>query len=119
MITALMVLRNAVERARVDLSTEKRAQADLEATFDAIRPAGRVRREVRLSNEDIIDFVVDGVGVEVKIGGSAPAIYRQLRRYAEHEDIRALLLVTSVAMSLPAQILGKDAAIARMGVAWI
>lgn len=61
-------------------------------------------REVRLSRRDRVDFLVADVGVEVKVKGATAAVEQQLRRYAESDRIRALVLVTSCA---------RHAAIAR------
>lgn len=38
-------------------------------------------REVRLNTANRIDFMCDTVGIEVKVGGSAPDLIRQVRRY--------------------------------------
>jgi hypothetical protein len=79
-----------LNRNRLPLSDEKRLQAEMALVFDT---AGLTfRREVRLGARDIVDFMVeddpcppDGgsqIAIEVKIGGSRRAIYRQLERYA-------------------------------------
>jgi len=52
-------------------------------------------REVRLSPESRIDFLVDRIGIEVKVDSSTPVVLRQLQRYALEERIGSLLLVTS------------------------
>ncbi len=54
-------------------------------------------REVRLGDRDRIDFIADTLGIEVKVDGSAAVVERQLARYAEHDRITALALVTSCA----------------------
>ncbi len=114
----LLDLRQMIEQTRVDLSTEKAAQRDLEEMLTGRGVA--FDREARLNDADVPDFLVaGGIVIEVKIGGSAPSIYRQLKRYAAHETVTALLLVTAVAMSLPSQIEGKATAIARLGVSWV
>jgi len=96
-----------------------RFQATTEAEFqDAIAEAlGReftFRREVRLSEKDRIDFLLgNGVGIEVKIKGTAAAAEAQLRRYAKSEQVKALILVTSrsqVAVQ-PSSIDGKRVAV--------
>lgn len=51
-------------------------------------------REVRLSDRDRIDFLVGGLGIEVKLAGSARSVRRQLERYAASSRVEALLLVT-------------------------
>lgn len=53
-------------------------------------------REVALTARDRIDFLVQGgIGLEVKIDGSALDLARQMLRYAAHERIAALLVVTT------------------------
>jgi hypothetical protein len=62
-------------------------------------PVEPEEREVRLGGADRIDFLFrSGLGIEVKVKGQATAVWRQLRRYAVHNDrVRALLLVTTIA----------------------
>lgn len=63
-----------------------------------------VCREVRLSAADRIDVTTDlprpgrslTVGFEVKVKGAAAPVRRQLRRYAQHTALDALVLVTSL-----------------------
>lgn len=67
-------------------------------------------QEYRLSRRDRIDFLVDGVGIELKVDGSPADIIRQLNRYAEHDAILELLLVTTkrkLFYSAPVQLNGK------------
>lgn len=52
-------------------------------------------RERRLAPGDIIDFFLDGLGIEVKVAGSQAEVIRQLHRYAQHAEITELLLVSS------------------------
>lgn len=67
-------------------------------------------REVLLSKGDRIDFLLaDGVGIEVKIKGTAAAAEAQLRRYARSPRVKELILMTSrsqVAVQ-PSEIDGK------------
>lgn len=65
------------------------------------------KREHRLSVADRIDFMIGSVGLEAKTRCNKRAIYRQLERYAQHDEIEALILVTGTAMGLPAAINGK------------
>jgi hypothetical protein len=99
------------------LSDEKRLQNAIE---DELQRAGViVKREYRLSTKDIIDFMVGSVGIEVKIKGGKLDIYRQLERYAEHELVSHLILVTNVAMGLPPDIKGKPTSIINLARAWL
>lgn len=63
---------------------------------DTLSKAGlNHKREVWLSEADRIDFMCDdGVGIEVKIKGSAANIARQLKRYESADNLRHLVLVT-------------------------
>lgn len=72
-------------------------ETDLQVGLDgALRNLGYdALREVILSPTDRIDFLIDGVGIEVKVKGPSAAVTRQLARYAEHPEIEALILVTT------------------------
>lgn len=60
-----------------------------------------------------LDYYVPStrLAIEVKVGGSPAAILRQIRAYAEHSDVDALLLVTSLAKlaQIPDTLAGKPA----------
>lgn len=68
-------------------------------------------REVALSPRDRIDFLVHGtVGVELKVSACASGVLRQLMRYATHERIGELVLLSfrrSVLAQLPSSLHGK------------
>ncbi|MFL6314772.1 MAG: hypothetical protein ACJ71W_21920 [Terriglobales bacterium] len=53
-------------------------------------------REVRLNADDRPDFMVGDVAIEVKVGGSASAVLRQLHRYAQHDCVKEILLVSTL-----------------------
>lgn len=55
------------------------------------------RREYELSTTDRPDFWLPefGIAVEVKIGGPTSSVLRQLYRYAGHEQVQGILLVSS------------------------
>lgn len=115
-IYVLEVLRGA----RVDLSGEKAAQADVAAALARAMPRILVEREVRLSERDVIDVLVGGcVGVEVKLRAQKAAVWRQLRRYAASPRLTALVLVTNTAMGLPSDVDGVPAYYVSLGRAWL
>lgn len=75
-------------------------------------------REVRLGPTDRIDFLLPGgVGVEVKVDGSLPALTRQVHRYAQRAEISALLIVTSRRRlaALPEEMNGKPVRVVLVG----
>jgi hypothetical protein len=66
------------------------------------------QREYRLSEKDRLDFFIDGLVIEVKIGGSASEVMRQVARYAQHDNVQGVLLVTTRARhTLPEMFNGK------------
>lgn len=104
--------------ARIDLTVEKTTQSDIERAFT--RKGMPFVREYRLSSRDIPDFLAfDQVAIEVKIGGAKRSIYRQLCRYAEHDVVKAIVLASNVAITLPDDIDGKPLRLASLGVAWL
>src|SRR3990167_564030 len=66
-------------------------------------------RERILARGDRPDFLVEGVVIEVKVGGSRTEIARQLQRYALHDAVTAILLVTTKTqhVTLTGQMAGK------------
>ena len=75
------------------------------------------RREVELSKSDRIDFMAGSVGVEVKVGGSRSALIRQLHRYAQHDEVESLLVVTTLhkLTALGESLNGKTIKVIRVG----
>lgn len=66
------------------------------------------RHEAPLAPRCRIDFLAEGVGIEVKKGKPArAAVLRQVTRYLESEQVEALILVSEKEIRLPAQIDGK------------
>lgn len=82
-------------------------ETDLQNAIAETLPTAK--REHRLSERDRADFLVDGVAVEVKVDGSLGAVTRQLFRYARHETVKAIVLVTSRAkhLRMPRSMVGK------------
>jgi hypothetical protein len=97
-----------------------RCQTAKEKTLqDALGPMLRasfstVRREVKLSPRETIDFLVGDVGIETKVDGSWTAVTRQILRYLEHDAVKSLVLVTTKRQHLqvPSVLLGKSVLVA-------
>lgn len=72
--------------------------------------------EVRITGGRI-DFIVDQVGIEVKVKGTRDALHRQLLRYAESPRIAELLVVTTVRAhrGLPESVGGKPLSVLVVG----
>jgi hypothetical protein len=68
-----------------------------------------VKREFKLSDSDRIDFLVDGIGIEVKLDSSVTKMIRQLHRYARSDKINALILATAdpKLINIPSTLNGK------------
>ena len=66
-------------------------------------------QEHRLNQKDRLDLKVEGLAIEVKVGGSLTDLMRQVHRYAQSEEITAVLVVTSRSKhrSLPTEMNGK------------
>jgi hypothetical protein len=107
-----------IRSARIDLSSEKRAQSGVE---QVLTEAGiDFDREEPLTATDIVDFFVDGVALELKLRGARKKeVYRQLCRYAHNPRVETILLASNMSMGLPAQIEGKDAYFVKLGEAWL
>lgn len=113
----LNVLTDILSRIRLIVDDEKSVQEQIAAAL--FQATIGFEREVRLSPGDIIDFVSDRVGVEVKIKGGKRAILRQIERYADSNQIDSLILLSNVAMGVPAEINGKPVRFVSMGRAWL
>lgn len=108
---------NIIDGCRFTWQDERQLQDGLE---DALTQAGlTVHREVVLAPHERIDFLVDRVGVEVKVKGAPHTVARQLQRYAHSDRIDALVLVTSRAqhLTLPDQVAGTPVRVVFLGAA--
>ncbi len=75
--------------------------------------------EARIGRGCRIDYLVDGVGVEIKKGRpDISALKRQLLRYAACDRVEALVVVTQRAVSLPDTMLGKPVRVVALNQLW-
>jgi len=101
---------NALGGYRLRWSTEEQLQ---ERILLALMTSGMpFLREYNLGQSGRIDFYnpEHRVGLEVKVKGSSALVTRQLYRYAENDQVDALVLVTSKARhatALPEKMNGK------------
>jgi len=109
-----------LQRCRFDLSTEKHLQAGVE---EALLNAGFVfEREKHLSVHDIPDFLVaGGVVIECKMRNKSSKmdVFRQISRYAEHAEVRSIILASNMSMGLPSELKGKPLYAASLSRGWL
>lgn len=122
------MIAETLRRFRYVASSEAEFQRGAAAALESL--GYTYEREYRLGPGDIIDFAVriahtpgapeQFVGVELKQRGSMAMVARQLSRYAAHEAISALVLLTTKASHrfLPASIGGKrlDVVVVQAGL---
>ena len=91
-------------------------EKDLQQKIEKILNSNNIefQREHDLGDLGIVDFFKDGVAFEIKIKGQKKAIYRQCRRYLEHDSVKSLVLITSFAMGFPNEIEGKPCYLYRL-----
>ena len=90
--TAARVLRTlASHRFRFSTELELQQGSELALTEEGIE----FEREARLHGAGRIDFLVGGVGLEVKVGSAPAAVLRQLQRYARRPQVEHLVLATT------------------------
>lgn len=75
--------------------------------------------EARIAPGCRIDYLVEGVGVEIKKGRpDGTALKRQLLRYAACEQVKALVVVAQRAVPLPREALGKPVRLVALNQLW-
>ena len=103
---------------RYPLEREKETQAAIEKRLVDAGITNYIR-EHHLDKENIPDFFIDGVAIEVKIKGNAKSIYKQCERYCKFEEVTSLILVTNRSMGFPKDINGKPCYFVNLGKAWL
>lgn len=102
---------------RFPLEKEKETQAEIEKKF--IQNGIKFSREHHLDPDNIPDFFIDGIAIEVKIKGNARSIYRQCERYCQFNGVKVFILVTGRSMGFPPAINGKPCYVVNLGKAWL
>lgn len=102
---------------KFSLESEKALQQEIHDTLSQWLVG--LKREYRLDSKNVIDFFVDGVGIEVKIKGKRKDIFKQCERYCEFYEIKSLILITNRAIGFPAQINNKPCIVINLGIGWL
>lgn len=113
--SVLETIQEVVRETRFTYENETQLQAALQTEF--LRRGLPAQREVALSNDaGRIDFLIESIGVEVKIGGQRISVIRQLQRYLSAAEVGAIVLVTTKAahLNIPAVLANKPVLIASM-----
>lgn len=98
---------NLLQRVKLKpFSNEKELQAQLADFFTEQQVS--FKREYKLSKTENIDFLIDKIGLEIKIKGGALSVSRQLLRYLKHDEINELIIFTTKQMVLPKTLNGKN-----------
>lgn len=107
----------SVLQNRFPLEVEKETQAAIE---QKLKDSGiEYSREHKLDQENIPDFFIDGIAIEIKIKGNAKSIYKQCERYCQFQEVKSLILVTNRSMGFPKEINGKPCYFINLGKAWL
>lgn len=112
-----------LKTCRFPLENEKATQAYISQTLTGLG-IDHIR-EQRLSDTDIVDFWLPsksdaGAIIEVKMNAARPPqVLKQLERYAEHESVRVIFLISNKAMNIPATLGGKPVYCFSLGRAWL
>ena len=114
----LSALRHALERLRIPVTDSEYQLHDLIAA--ALHDGGFVvRHEARLAPRCRVDFLCEGVGIEVKRG--RPDRWRlaeQCRRYLAQDALEALILVVDTQVALPDALCGKPVIVVALNRLW-
>lgn len=100
---------------RYRLGHEALTQLDIADRFDVAKIP--YWREWSLSPADRVDFLVDKhIAVEVKLKAPKRRIYRQIERYAVHDCVDSIILVTLTPLGMPPTIHGKPVFVVQLGL---
>ena len=114
----LSSLKRALETLRIPLTDSEYQLHELIAA--ALHDGGFVvRHEAPIAPRCRIDFLVDGVGIEVKRGKpDRRRLLAQCRRYLEQPALEALILVVDTRVALPDALCGKPVVVVGLNRLW-
>ncbi len=114
----LSALKRALETPRVPLTHSEYELHELIAA--ALHDGGFVvQHEARLGPRCRVDFLVEGVGIEVKRGKpDRRRLAEQCRRYLSQPALEALILVVDTRVDLPGELCGKPVRVVALNRLW-
>lgn len=104
-------------RHRLPLENEKHLQEAIAGVFNVAEIP--FIKEHRLDDQNIPDFFIEGIAIEVKISGSSKRIMRQCERYCKFPSVTSLILVSNKPMGFPKQLAGKDCYVLNLSRSWL
>lgn len=106
MMKEIQQIEKTLRSYQFNITTEEELQTAVEGILRVHQI--EFRREYQLSEKDRIDFLIGNIGLEIKIGFSYADVVRQLHRYAQSDEIKALVLFTSkLSHTMPKELSGK------------
>lgn len=109
-----------IHGTRINVTNEAMAQDGIHLALCDSFP--EIRREVRLSSRDRVDLMAGAVAVEVKVKTrqSRREILKQLERYAEHDQVEAIVLATAAPWpGTISELNGKPLVVASLTRGWL
>lgn len=116
--TKLDRIERALQTLRIPLTDSEYKLHDLIAA--ALVGGGFVvYHEVSIAPRCRIDFLIDGVGIEVKRGKpDKKRLREQCERYLAQDSVEALIIVLDGAVTLPGRIAGKPVRVMGLNRLW-
>jgi len=111
----LIHILNTLEGYQFSLTNEKKLQIEIEEIFQDNNID--YKREERLGDVGVVDFIVDNIAIEIKVKGNSKAIYRQCEKYCSHKKVDTLILVTGKTVGMPGKINNKEVYTVNLGEA--
>lgn len=97
-----------LSRYKFRYGSEKELQDGIEKVL--LENSVEFDREFELTRKDRIDFLLkNGIGIEVKLNGSANKLANQVRRYCDHYKVQGVIVVATMSrlLSLPPDLNNK------------
>lgn len=105
-----------LKRQRFNIENEKELQQQIVSVLDKYQVA--YKREHRLNEKDIPDFLIGDIAMEIKIKGRRIDIFKQCMRYSMHDEVKSVLLITNVMIGKPPLHNDKPFYILNISSAW-